>query len=115
MAENKIPKRSEVPEELTWNLGDMFESDEAWYKENEALKEMPGRIAAFQGKLGEKLATYADQARQCRELATIRRDAPVTFWRMRWSCACLPCTATPAAKTIRTRATACIRTCAARP
>ena len=28
MAENKIPKRSEVPEELTWNLGDMFESDE---------------------------------------------------------------------------------------
>ena len=53
MAENKIPKRSEVPEELTWNLGDMFESDEAWYKENEALKEMPGRIAAFQGKLGE--------------------------------------------------------------
>ena len=53
MAENKIPKRDEVPEELTWNLGDMFESDEAWYKENEALKEMPGRIAAFQGKLGE--------------------------------------------------------------
>ena len=53
MAENKIPKRSEVPEELTWNLGDMFESDEAWYKENEALKEMPRRIAAFQGKLGE--------------------------------------------------------------
>ena len=37
MAENKIPKRSEVPEELTWNLGDMFESDEAWYKVNEAL------------------------------------------------------------------------------
>ena len=31
------------------------------------------------GKLGEKLATYADQARQCKELATIRRDAPVTF------------------------------------
>ena len=53
MAENKIPKRSEVPEELTWNLKDMFESDEAWYKENEALKEMPGSIAAFQGKLGE--------------------------------------------------------------
>ena len=53
MAENTIPKRSEVPEEFTWNLKDMFESDEAWYKENEALKEMPARIAAFQGKLGE--------------------------------------------------------------
>ncbi len=57
MAENTIPKRSEVPEEYTWNLQDMFESDEAWYKENEALKEMPGRIAAFQGKLDESAET----------------------------------------------------------
>ncbi len=31
------------------------------------------------GKLREKLETYADQARMCRELATIRRDAPVAF------------------------------------
>ena len=57
MAENMIPKRSEVPEELTWNLKDMFASDEAWLTENEALKEMPARIAAFQGKLGESAET----------------------------------------------------------
>ncbi len=31
------------------------------------------------GKLGEKLRTFADQARFCKELATIRRDAPVEF------------------------------------
>ena len=31
------------------------------------------------GKLGEKLAQWADQARFCRELATIHRDAPVDF------------------------------------
>ena len=31
------------------------------------------------GKLGEKLKIYADQARFSKELATIRRDAPVTF------------------------------------
>ena len=31
------------------------------------------------GKLGEKLKTYADQARFSKELATIRRDAPVDF------------------------------------
>ena len=48
MAQNVIPKRSEVPEEFTWNLKDMFESDEAWFAEYEALKEMPARIAAFQ-------------------------------------------------------------------
>jgi len=31
------------------------------------------------GKLGEKLVQFADQARMSRELATIRRDAPVTL------------------------------------
>ena len=31
------------------------------------------------GKLGEKLITFADQARFCKDLATIRRDAPVEF------------------------------------
>ncbi len=53
MAENTIPRRSEVPKEYTWNLGDMFESDEAWLHEYEALKTMPEKIAAFQGRLGE--------------------------------------------------------------
>ena len=33
----------------------------------------------IKGKLGEKLAAWADQARFSRELATIRRDAPVEF------------------------------------
>ncbi len=31
------------------------------------------------GKLGEKLQIWQDQARMCKELATIRRDAPVSF------------------------------------
>ena len=48
-----ILKRSEVPEEFTWNLGDMFESDEAWLKEFEAMKEYSAKIAEYQGKLGE--------------------------------------------------------------
>ena len=52
MAE-KILKRSEVPEEYTWNLKDMFESDEAWLSEFEALKAYPEIIAKYQGTLGE--------------------------------------------------------------
>ncbi len=31
------------------------------------------------GKLREKLETYPDQAKMCKELATIRRDAPIEF------------------------------------
>ncbi len=53
MEENRLPKRSEVPEQSTWNLADIFESDEAWTAENEALKGESAGIAAFRGKLGE--------------------------------------------------------------
>ena len=45
--------RDQVPEEFTWNLGDIFESDEAWLKEYEALKALPERVLAFRGRLGE--------------------------------------------------------------
>ena len=38
MTNQSIPKRSEVPEEMTWNLKDMFESDQAWMAEYEAMK-----------------------------------------------------------------------------
>ena len=51
MTNQTIPKRSEVPEEMTWNLKDMFASDEAWMTEYEAMKEFPAKIAAFQGTL----------------------------------------------------------------
>ena len=70
MALNVIPKRSEVPEEFTWNLKDMFESDEAWFAEYEALKEMPARIAAFQGKLGESAETLLESFRLDDEIST---------------------------------------------
>ncbi|MBQ5321820.1 MAG: oligoendopeptidase F [Oscillospiraceae bacterium] len=53
MAEDRILKRSEVPEEYTWNLKDMFESDEAWLEEYEALKVYPAEVAKLQGTLGE--------------------------------------------------------------
>lgn len=51
MTNQSIPKRSEVPVEMTWNLKDMFESDQAWMAEYEAMKEFPAKIAAFQGTL----------------------------------------------------------------
>ena len=42
----------------------------------EAVLENAGWV---KGKLGEKLSAFADQARSSKELATIRRDAPVRF------------------------------------
>jgi len=51
MAENRIPKRSEVPVENTWRLEDIFPSDEAWAEAYERAGELIPRIAAFRGRL----------------------------------------------------------------
>ena len=53
MVSKSIPKRSEVALENTWNLKDLFESNEAWLAEYESLKSVPAQCAAFQGKLSE--------------------------------------------------------------
>ena len=50
---SKIPARSEIPEEFTWDLRDLFPDDKAWAKELRALNKCPGELAAFAGTLGE--------------------------------------------------------------
>ena len=56
MQNNSIPKRSEVPAEFTWDLTDIFPSDEAWKEEYEAMKRVPEQVAAYRGKLGGSAA-----------------------------------------------------------
>ncbi len=56
MKQNKVMKRSEVPEEFTWNLKDIFESDEAWEKALEELGAYPKKFAKLQGTLGKSAA-----------------------------------------------------------
>ena len=55
-----ILPRSEVPEEFTWDLSDVFASDDKWSEELEALKAYPERMAAYAGKLGESARTLLD-------------------------------------------------------
>jgi len=57
MASERIPERKDIPAEYTWDLTDIFESDEAWLSEYEALKSEGEKISAFAGKLGEKAET----------------------------------------------------------
>jgi len=56
MADKKIPVRSEVPVEYTWNLADLFINDDAWMAEYEALKALPAEVAALKGTLGRSAA-----------------------------------------------------------
>lgn len=60
MAQEKILKRSEVPIENTWNLKDIFESDEAWLEEYEALKKMPEKLSKYAGRLSESAETMLE-------------------------------------------------------
>ncbi|MGE5674301.1 MAG: oligoendopeptidase F [Mycobacterium leprae] len=45
--------RAQVPTEQTWNLTDLFESEEAWQKEMAAIEGAFPTVAQYEGKLGE--------------------------------------------------------------
>jgi len=53
MEEIKIRKRSEIPEEDTWAIEDLYSSDEAWEQDLKALEEDREVLASFEGKLGQ--------------------------------------------------------------
>ena len=66
-----ILPRGEVPEEFTWDLSDVFASDDKWSEELEALKAYPERMAAYAGKLGES-------AKTAKPATVARQAAPIT-------------------------------------
>lgn len=50
---DKIMKRSEVLEETTWNLDDLFTSVEAWETELKSIRENVGNVTQYKGRLSE--------------------------------------------------------------
>ncbi len=61
MAEERIPKRSEVKKEDTWATEDIFPSDQAWEDAYAQMKEVPEQVSALRGTLGrgsQELLTY---------------------------------------------------------
>ena len=53
MAENKIKRREEIPVEDTWNVADMYASDEAWEAEFATLEQDREILSSYAGRLGE--------------------------------------------------------------
>ena len=52
----KIPERSEIPVQYTWNTDDLFVSDEAWQEAFDALQNKIPTLAAYAGRLSESAA-----------------------------------------------------------
>jgi oligoendopeptidase F len=57
----QLPKREEIPVERTWNVEDIFATNEAWETEFKSLKEELPKLQKFKGTLG----TSSDQLFQC--------------------------------------------------
>ncbi len=53
MDEQRIPTRSEAEEQYTWDLRDIFPTDEAWFEEYERTAEIAPALEKFRGRLGE--------------------------------------------------------------
>ncbi|WP_096435722.1 oligoendopeptidase F [Alteribacter populi] len=48
-----LPKRDEIPKEKTWDLEDIFESDEKWEEQFKEIKSMLPKLKEYKGHLGD--------------------------------------------------------------
>lgn len=55
-----IPQRSELAVEDTWNLADLYATDEAWEQELAAVQNLQDTLTAFAGHLAESSQTLLD-------------------------------------------------------
>ena len=52
-----IPNRKELAKEYTWNLADLFPSDDAWRAAFARMRETLAKLSDYQGRLGESAET----------------------------------------------------------
>lgn len=65
MSENKLRKRDEIPVADTWNMEDMYATDELWEEEQEKLEKLADEIISFKGTLasnGAQLLAFLQKA-----------------------------------------------------
>ena len=69
MSEPRVPLRSEIPDRFKWNAPSVFESDDAWQAEFEAIVARLPDIERFKGRLGDGPTVLADALALIDELA----------------------------------------------
>lgn len=68
MAEKRLKKREEAALEDTWAIEDLYRDDKEWEKDYKKLEEAIGRLAEYQGRLGESASILLAMQRTCDEL-----------------------------------------------
>ncbi|AEF85719.1 oligoendopeptidase F [Treponema primitia ZAS-2] len=69
--ESRIPSRSEVKPQDTWDLSKLYPNDGAWAKSLEEYETLTGRIPGFRGTLGKSAETLADYLDFSRDLGLL--------------------------------------------
>lgn len=64
-----LPTRSEVQEELTWKLEDIYETDAKWEEEYKKVLELIPSFSEFKGKLGESSQTLLNALKKQDEIS----------------------------------------------
>ncbi|WP_284139406.1 oligoendopeptidase F [Virgibacillus sp. LDC-1] len=80
---NELQKRSDVPEELTWRLEDIYATDEHWETEFASLKQDFPKIEKFKGKLAQSAETVYEAFKLQDELSE-RLGKLYTYAHMRY-------------------------------
>ncbi|SDZ25255.1 oligoendopeptidase F [Bacillus sp. 166amftsu] len=78
-----LPDRSEIEEMNTWRLEDIFQTDEEWEKEFQAVKELLPKLAEFKGKLGDSADSLL-AALQYEDEVSMRLEKLYTYAHMRY-------------------------------
>lgn len=67
----RIPAREELDEKYTWDLSDIYPTDEDWEKDFGKFSALPDKIAAYKGKLGESAETLLEFMRLSDEISVL--------------------------------------------
>ncbi|MBS4177398.1 oligoendopeptidase F [Lederbergia citrea] len=78
-----LPARSEISEEMTWRLEDIFSSDEAWEKEYDGIKEILKDAGQYKGQLSES-AEKLFEALEFQSMVSERMGKLYTYAHMRY-------------------------------
>ena len=79
----ELPKRSEIPEEKTWRLEDIFATDDEWQAELKQLQQDIPEITKYQGKLAESADTLYNMLKEQDKLSE-RLGKLYTYAHMRY-------------------------------
>jgi len=79
----QLPKRDEVPQEKTWDLEDIFATDQEWEQEFNEIKDMSPKITEFQGTL-DKSGKHLYEALQFQDEVSKKLGRLYTYAHMRY-------------------------------